>query len=168
MELTNEQTMRQIRPTNINDPMLVKSFLVVYPRRLIPPKKVEVMKKQLAILDPVYIKHNGDKNAPINAAYTQNKALAVSKGILFILNDKYITIPNVANIKKIENPPVMISRISGDDTQTIATAPVMHSAINMRVKTERIYFCSPISNEPIGPLLTLVFSIIKTHRKRTY
>jgi hypothetical protein len=132
--------MRHIRPTNINDPMLVKSFLVVYPRRLIPPKKVDVIKKQLAMLDPVYIKHNGDKNAPINAEYTQNKALAVSKGILFILNDKYITIPNVASIKKTENPPVITSRISGDDTQIIATIPVRHNAMNIRVKTERIYF----------------------------
>jgi hypothetical protein len=156
----------------MKDPILVKSFLVVYPRRLIPPKKVEVMKKQLAALEPVYNRNNGDKKAPINAAYTQNKELAVSNDILFILRDMYITIPNVANIMKTEKPPLIRATISGDEMQIIETAPVKHRAINIRVKTERIYFCKPPSNEPIGPLLKSVFSIIRTlqntHDKQDY
>jgi CRISPR/Cas system endoribonuclease Cas6 (RAMP superfamily) len=150
-KLITEQIIKHINPTNIKDPRLVKSFLVIYPRRLIPPKKVEVIKKQFATLVPVYIKNKGDKNAPIKAEYIQNKLLAISKDIVFILMDKYITIPSVASIKKKENPPAIKLSISGEDMQSIETNPVTHNAINILVKTERMYFCNPLS-KAIGPL----------------
>jgi hypothetical protein len=124
--------------------------LVVYPRRLKPPKKDAVTKKQFAMLAPVYIKNKGDKKAPTKTEYSQNKLLAVSNDIVFILMDKYITIPSVTNINKKENPPAIKLSISGEDMQIIETSPVAHNAINILVKTERMYFCNPLSKD-IGP-----------------
>jgi hypothetical protein len=164
MELTKEQMIRHIKPTIIKEPRLVKSTFVVYPKRLKPPKNKAVTKKQFAKLDPVYIKNNGDRKAPIKAEYNQNKTLAVPNRTLFILIDKYITIPKVPNINTIEKPPIIKLITSDDDTHTVATIPVTHKAQNMRTKTERIYSRNPLSTVVVwlltGPFLKSNFLLI--------
>jgi hypothetical protein len=71
--LTNEDIKITINPVSINDPILVRSFEVVYPYRLSPPKKAAAVKKALTILSPVYVATIGEMEAPTSTEYNQNK-----------------------------------------------------------------------------------------------
>ena len=69
---TNEAINIPISPINKKDPQPVKSFLVVYPYKLIAPKVPAVIKNTLAILAPVYMTNIDANDAPISAAKIQN------------------------------------------------------------------------------------------------
>ena len=58
----------------------------------------------------------------------------------------------MAIINKMENPPLIKARISGDDIHTNATTPVRQRAKNILLNTETMYFLRPLSNI-IGPVL---------------
>jgi hypothetical protein len=71
--LTSDDRITTIRPVNINDPTPVRSFEVVYPYRLRPPKKAAEVKKAFTMLSPVYIAMIGEIDAPMRAEYNQNR-----------------------------------------------------------------------------------------------
>ena len=65
---TKEAIIIPIRPMKRNDPIDVRSFLVVYPYKLMAPNVPAVIRNTRAKLVPVYIKTMGVRDMPMMAA----------------------------------------------------------------------------------------------------
>ncbi len=113
----------------MNEPIEVRSRLVVYPYRLIEPKTDAVMKKTLVILSPVKAMNIQEIESPISAANTQNITWAFS-------NEKLI---NLGITKKI---------ITSGANTTTHWSGVPNIALNNAGELETINATSPVIPRP--------------------